>query len=182
MLRVAAQHWILCRTGLLLWKAGDMKEIVIASPVTQQLADFSEALGQTSGLKMIHCHSVAETLTRVAKPTVMMLIVDTRLGAEEAKQLIRDTLMVNGHGAQPDYVLPHDGLLEAVTVITLRPGRSAVTVSWEEGLFPDAGVYYLNGRHVGGGNTGLNGSRPAKGGMVVIKIDQNRYKMYQRHK
>lgn len=72
-----------------------MNEIVIASPVTRQLAEFSGALAQTSGLKITQCNSAAETLALVTQSTVLMLIVDTRLGAEEAKRLIRDTVMVN---------------------------------------------------------------------------------------
>lgn len=138
MLRVAARNRILCRTGLLLWKAGDMKEIVIASPVTQQLSDFSEALGQTSGLKMTHCRSVAETLTSIAKPTVLMLIVDTRLGAEEAKRLIRDTLMVNamihsavlGNASEENF---HDYMegLGVLMQLSLTPTKADAQVLWQ---------------------------------------------------
>lgn len=95
MLRVAAGNRSLQRAGLLLWKAGDMNEVVIASPVTRQLADFSEALARTSGLKITHCYSAAETLTLVTQSTIRMLVVDTRIGAEEAKRLIRDTVMID---------------------------------------------------------------------------------------
>lgn len=95
MLRVAARNRILCRTGLLLRKAGDMKEIIIASPVTEQLTDFAKSLTQASGLTVTRSHSVVETLALVAGRSVSLLIVDLRLGADEGRQLIRDTLMVN---------------------------------------------------------------------------------------
>lgn len=72
-----------------------MKEIIIASPVTDQLAEFSAALAQATELTVTRCQSVAETLAQVAQRSVSLLIVDARLSADEGKQLIRDTLMIN---------------------------------------------------------------------------------------
>ena len=115
-----------------------MTEIVIASPVTEQLADFSKALAQASGLVVTRSQSVTEALTRIAEKPIALLIADARLGADEVRQLIRDTLMINAmissavlsDTAEEDFHEYMEGL-GVLMLLPLTPTKRDAQALWE---------------------------------------------------